>query len=208
MGYLVFNEDLKTFGHNYLSSYMYGYHSKNNKNINNFLIPLYRKFAGGTADKLSFDRKYFDSMYVITPQLKKKLLSWVSNIKDARAFTDDERKMFIDKDTSTTTKISKGGIYRDKLTNQNNLASNKTRLATRSLGDGHFTTCTAVYYLPSGKGSYIIFFTFDGDSIEDAKVLCNKDNSESAYNTSLSDKNFFVKEISQWKSVRPEEYKK
>lgn len=208
MGYLVFNEDLKTVGHNYLSSYLYGYHSKNNKNINNFLIPLYRKFAGGTADKLSFDRKYFDSMYVITPQLKKKLLSWVSNIKGARAFTNDERKMFIDKDTSTTTKISKGGIYRDELTNQNNLASNKTRLATRSLGDGHFTTCTAVYYLPSGKGSYIIFFTFDGDSIEDAKVLCNKDNSESAYNTSLSDKNFFVKEISQWKSVRPEEYKK
>ncbi len=208
MGYLVFNEDLKTFGHNYLSSYLYGYHSKNNKNINNFLIPLYRKFAGGTADKLSFDRKYFDSMYVITPQLKKKLLSWVSNIKGARAFTNDERKMFIDKDTSTTTKISKGGIYRDELTNQNNLASNKTRLATRSLGDGHFTTCTAVYYLPSGKGNYIIFFTFDGDSIEDAKVLCNKDNSESAYNTSLSDKNFFVKEISQWKSVRPEEYKK
>ena len=208
MGYLVFNEDLKTFGHNYLSSYMYGYHSKNNKNINNFLIPLYRKFAGGTADKLSFDRKYFDSMYVITPQLKKKLLSWVSNIKGARAFTNDERKMFIDKDTSTTTKISKGGIYRDELTNQNNLAANKTRLATRSLGDGHFTTCTAVYYLPSGKGSYIIYFTFDGDLIEDAKVLCNKDNSESAYNTSLSDKNFFVKEISQWKSVRPEEYKK
>ena len=208
MGYLVFNEDLKTFGHNYLSSYLYGYHSKNNKNINNFLIPLYRKFAGGTADKLSFDRKYFDSMYVITPQLKKKLLGWVSNIKGARAFTNDERKMFIDKDTSTTTKISKGGIYRDELTNQNNLASNKTRLATRSLGDGHFTTCTAVYYLPSGKGSYIIFFTFDGDSIEDAKVLCNKDNSESAYNTSLSDKNFFVKEISQWKSVRPEEYRK
>ena len=31
MGYLVFNEDLKTFGHNYLSSYLYGYHSKNNK---------------------------------------------------------------------------------------------------------------------------------------------------------------------------------
>ena len=209
MGYLVFNEDLKTFGHNYLSSYMYGYHSKNNKNINNFLIPLYRKFAGGTADKLSFDRKYFDSMYVITPQLKKKLLSWVSNIKDARAFTNDERKMFIDKDTSTISKISKGGLYRDELTNQNNLAANKTRLATRSLGDGHFTTCTAVYYLPSGKGSYIIYFTFDGDSIEDAKVLCNKDNSESAYNTTgLSDKNFFVKEISQWKSVRPEEYKK
>ena len=208
MGYLVFNEDLKTFGHNYLSSYMYGYHSKNNKNINNFLIPLYRKFAGGTADKLSFDRKYFDSMYVITPQLKKKLLSWVSNIKGARAFTNDERKMFIDKDTSTTTKISKGGIYRDELTNQNNLASNKTRLATRSLGDGHFTTCTAVYYLPSGKGSYIIFFTFDGDSIEDAKVLCNKDNSESAYNGNPFDKNFFVKEISQWKSVKPEEYKK
>ena len=209
MGYLIFNEDLKTFGHNYLSSYMYGYHSKNNKNINNFLIPLYRKFAGGTADKLSFDSKYFDSMYQITPQLKKKLLSWVSKIEDARAFTDDERKMFIDKDTSTTTKISKGGIYRDKLTNQNNLAANKTRLATRSLGDGHFTTCTAVYYLPSGKGSYIIFFTFDGDSIEDAKVLCNKDNSESAYNnTDLSDTNFFVKEISQWKSVRPEEYKK
>lgn len=208
MGYLVFNEDLKTVGHNYLSSYLYGYHSKNNKNINNFLIPLYRKFTGDTADKLSFDRKYFNSMYTITPQLKKKLLSWVSNIKGARAFTNDERKMFIDKDTSTTTKISKGGIYRDELTNQNNLASNKTRLATRSLGDGHFTTCTAVYYLPSGKGSYIIFFTFDGDSIEDAKVLCNKDNSESAYNTSLSDKNFFVKEISQWKSVRPEEYKK
>ena len=208
MGYLVFNEDLKTFGHNYLSSYLYGYHSKNNKNINNFLIPLYRKFAGGTADKLSFDRKYFDSMYVITPQLKKKLLSWVSKIEDARAFTDDERTMFIDKDNSTISKINKGGIYRDELTNQNNLASNKTRLATRSLGDGHFTTCTAVYYLPSGKGSYIIFFTFDGDSIEDAKVLCNKDNSESAYNTSLSDKNFFVKEISQWKSVRPEEYKK
>ena len=209
MSYLVFNEDLKTFGHNYLSSYMYGYHSKNNKNINNFLIPLYRKFAGGTADKLSFDRKYFDSMYQITPQLKKKLLSWVSNIKDARAFTDDERKMFIDKDTSTTTKISKGGIYRDKLTNKNNLASNKTRLATRSLGDRRFTTCTSVYYLPAGKGSYIIFFTFDGDSIEDAKVLCNKDNSESAYNnTGLSDKNFFVKEISQWKSVSPEEYKK
>ena len=209
MGYLVFNEDLKTFGHNYLSSYMYGYHSKNNKNINNFLIPLYRKFAGGTADKLSFDRKYFDSMYVITPQLKKKLLSWVSNIKGARAFTDNERKMFIDKDTSTISKISKGGLYRDKLTNQNNLAATKTRLATRSLGDGHFTTCTAVYYLPSGKGSYIIFFTFDGDSIEDAKVLCNKDNRESAYNnTDLSDTNFFVKEISQWKSVRPEEYKK
>ena len=188
---------------------MYGYHSKNNKNINNFLIPLYRKFAGGTADKLSFDRKYFDSMYVITPQLKKKLLSLVSNIKGARAFTNDERKMFIDKDTSTTTKISKGGIYRDELTNQNNLAANKTRLATRSLGDGHFTTCTAVYYLPSAKGSYIIYFTFDGDSIEDAKVLCNKDNSESAYNnTRLSDQNFLVKEISQWKSVRPEEYKK
>ena len=195
MGYLVFNEDLKTFGHNYLSSYMYGYHSKNNKNINNFLIPLYRISAGGTADKLSFDRKYFDSMYVITPQLKKKLLSWVSNIKGARAFTNDERKMFIDKDTSTTTKISKGGLYRDKLTNQNNLAANKTRLATRSLGDGHFTTCTAVYYLPSGKGSYIIFFTFDGDSIEDAKVLCNKDNRESAYNGNAFDKYFFVKEI-------------
>ena len=209
MGYLVFNEDLKTFGHNYLSSYMYGYHSKNNKNINNLLIPLYIKFAGGTADKLSFDRKYFDSMYIITPQLKKKLLSWVSNIKGARAFTNDERKMFIDKDTSTISKISKGGLYRDELTNQNNLAANKTRLATRSLGDGHFTTCTAVYYLPSGKGSYIIFFTFDGDSIEDAKVLWKKDNSESAYNnTDLSDTNFFVKEISQWKSVRPEEYKK
>ena len=207
MGYLVFNEDLKTFGHNYLSSSLYGYH--HSKFINNFLIPLYRKFMGDTADKLSFDRKYFDSMYQITPQLKKKLLSWVSKIKDARAFTDDERKMFIDKDTSTISKISKGGIYRDKLTNKNNLASNKTRLATRSLGDGHFTTCTAVYYLPSGKGSYIIYFTFDGDSIEDAKVLCNKDNSESAYNnTGLSDKNFFVKEISQWKSVRPEEYKK
>ena len=208
MGYLVFNEDLKTFGHNYLSSYMYGYHSKNNKNINNFLIPLYRKFAGGTADKLSFDRKYFDSMYVITPQLKKKLLSWVSNIKGARAFTNDERKMFIDKDTSNVSKISKGGIYRDELTNQNNLASNKTRLATRSLGDGHFTTCTAVYYLPSGKGSYIIYFTFDGDSIEDAKVLCNKDNSESAYSGNVSDDNFFVKEITQWKSVKPEEYRK
>ena len=207
MGYLVFNEDLKTFGHNYLSSSLYGYH--HSKIINNFIIPLYRKFMGGTADKLSFDCKYFDSMYVITPQLKKKLLSWVSNIKGARAFTNDERKMVIDKDTSTISKISKGGLYRDKLTNQNNLAANKTRLATRSLGDGHFTTCTAVYYLSSGKGSYIIFFTFDGDSIEDAKVLCNKDNSESAYNnTGLSDKNFFVKEISQWKSVRPEEYKK
>ena len=207
MGYLVFNEDLKTFGHNYLSSSLYGYH--HSKFINNFLIPLYRKFMGDTADKLSFDRKYFDSMYQITPQLKKKLLSWVSNIKGARAFTNDERKMFIDKDTSTISKISKGGLYRDKLTNQNNLASNKTRLATRSLGDGHFTTCTAVYYLPSAKGSYIIYFTFDGDSIEDAKVLCNKDNSESAYNnTGLSDKNFFVKEIPQWKSVRPEEYKK
>ena len=207
MVYLVFNEDLKTFGHNYLSSILYGYH--HSKFINNFLIPLYRKFMGGTADKLSFDCKYFNSMYQITPQLKKKLLSWVSNIKGARAFTNDERKMFIDKDTSTISKISKGGLYRDKLTNQNNLASNKTRLATRSLGDGHFTTCTAVYYLPSGKGSYIIYFTFDGDSIEDAKVLCNKDNSESAYNnTGLSDKNFFVKEIPQWKSVRPEEYKK
>ena len=208
MGYLVFNEDLKTAFHNNLSSSLYGHHYKNVKNINTFLAPLYRKFMGGTADKLSFDRKYFDSMYVISPQLKKKLLSWVSNIKDARAFTDDERKMFIDKDTSTISKISKGGIYRDELTNKNNLAANKTRLATRSLGDGHFTTCTAVYYLPSGKGSYIIYFTFDGDSIEDAKVLCNKDNSESAYSGDVSDKNFYVKEITQWKSVRPEEYKK
>ena len=69
---------------------------------------------GDTADKLSFDRKYFDSMYQITPQLKKKLLSWVSKIKDARAFTDDERKMFIDKDTSTISKISKGVLYRDR----------------------------------------------------------------------------------------------
>ena len=206
MGYLVFNEDLKTFGHNYLSSSLYGYH--HSKTINNFIIPLYRKFMGGTADKLSFDRKYFDSMYQITPQLKKKLLSWVSKIEDARAFTDDERTMFIDKDTSTISKINKGGIYRDELTNKNNLASNKTRLATRSLGNGRFTTCTSVYYLPSGKGSYIIFFTFDGDSIEDAKVLCNKDNSESAYNGNAFDKNFFVKEISQWKSVSPEEYKK
>ena len=33
MGYLVFNEDLKTVAHNYLSSAMYGYHYKNNKNI-------------------------------------------------------------------------------------------------------------------------------------------------------------------------------
>ena len=203
MGYLVFNEDLKTVGHNYLSSYMYGYHSKNYKNINNFLIPLYRKFAGGTADKLSFDRKYFDSMYIITPQLKKKLLSWVSKIEDARAFTDDERTMFIDKDNSTISKINKGGIYRDELTNQNNLASNKTRLATRSLGDGHFTTCTAVYYLPSGKGSYIIYFTFDGDSIEDAKVLCCDVSKDKDY-----DNKYYVKEIPQWKSVRPEEYRK
>ena len=44
---------------------------------------------------------------------------------------------------------------------------------------------------------YAVYFTFDGKSIEDVKVL-----------TGDPEGDFSMKELPQWNSVNPEEYKK
>lgn len=231
MGYLTFNEDLKTAAHNIISTQLYGSHALNAKNyigvtgclwgvnpiwtLTSITTSLIGKFLGnrnGRASKLTHDRRYFNSMYHITPALQKKLLSWVSKIKDARPFTvkqasmdiaEDDKKLFSFKRTQKRGVLNLGADD-----NGDVLASHKTRMATRNFGSGMFTTCTSVYYLPAGKGKYIIYFTFDGDSIEDAKVLCCRNTDPKAFKDGLDDSNFYVAEIPQWKSVKPEEYKK
>lgn len=206
MAYLTFNEDLKTAAHNYIGAMVHGYHALNHKKIDglNYLNPykLVPSVIGKLvhSNKLEHDKAYFNSMYSISPNLKSKLLKWVSGIKGARPFTIEQSKDGADSPNFAKRTVSKGLFTFHK--DEDQLAANKTRLATRSLGNGALTTCTSVYYLPAGKGRYIIYFTFDGDSIEDAKVLCcdsSKDN---------PNPNYYVKEIPQWKSVRPEEYKK
>ena len=176
MGLYKLNEDLKTFAHNAIGSAVHGQHALNLKKIE--VLGAADPFKLSTmvigklihSNKLEHDKAYFDSMYSISPKLKAKLLKWVSGIKGARPFTIEQSKDGSDSSKFTKRVVSKGLFTFHK--DEDQLAANKTRLATRSIGNGALTTCTSVYYLPANKGRYIIYFTFDGDSIEDAKVLC------------------------------------
>ena len=207
MGLYKLNEDLKTFAHNAIGSAVHGQHALNLKKIE--VLGAADPFKLSTmvigklihSNKLEHDKAYFDSMYSISPKLKAKLLKWVSGIKGARPFTIEQSKDGSDSPKFTKRVVSKGLFTFHK--DEDQLAANKTRLATRSIGNGALTTCTSVYYLPANKGRYVIYFTFDGDSIEDAKVLCCDVSKDKDY-----DNKYYVKEIPQWKSVRPEEYRK
>lgn len=145
------------------------------------------------ASKFNFidkiDKKYFDSMYIIRENVANKLKQWVKETKDAYIIKSD-------KDGN----INKHAYDFSK---NNKTASNNMHLATRSIGKGFLTTATCFYKLPVEGGHAILYFTFDGKSIEDCKLLCLKQGADPK-----KDSSYYVKKLTGWKQIPVEEYKK
>ena len=126
----------------------------------------------GNSNYLSAKRKYFDSMYEITPKLKNKLLSWINKIpdvvwiptKDLERYLktiDREREVYGDRhgtetyDTYNTRELSLQ--QQARVTNRRN----------------SITFCTCVYPLDNKGKSCLLFFTFDSNLIATCQILVN-----------------------------------
>lgn len=206
MSYLIFNEDAKTVAHNTISTLFTGNHMMNAKDwdlplavMNPIGLPaaiLKNLFRA----KDNFDEAYFDSMYHISPTLKKKLQVWCSRIKGS-SFTGDAMKR---RHMANFTDVAGPNKWNTRDGVSVNLASQHTRMATRNIGKGAMTTATCFKIIPalSGKGHHIIYFTFDGNSIQDAKTLSFK-GGDPHIPTS-----YRVVELTGFNSISPNEYKK
>lgn len=168
------NEDFITLLHNYWTrSLAYGTHEFNLKKFNPldiFAIMCYVPYLAyvpGAAfvaiamlvlrmaikwnfDILTFfDRKYFDSRFVINDKLKAKLLSWAKKHKNAKLDLTKERFR----------------LNNDKMQKLN------THKATAKMYEGFTDTATTYYNIKDGNSLYVIFFTYDSEKIINAKVM-------------------------------------
>lgn len=149
------------------------------------------------TDKI--DKKYFDSMYFIKPELEDKLRDWIEDeYEDAYIVSktnNEENSLFNIINKITTS---------NKLGVSNSIASKFMHMATRKAGSGSTTTSTCFYYLPTnrGDGYYILYFTFDGKSIKECQILCFKGYDEK------DEKSFYIRELEEWEDVDKKEYKK
>lgn len=216
MSYIVITEDLKTVLHNIWTRPIFGidggydptlgskvhtdYMRERSSGYAHYLlgaIPLFLStvfnfYTNGTD---YIDNRYFDSMYKISPGLAKKLAQWCDEL-GVDPFTI----------SNINGKFSINGIdiqvdnHKDSTPNRH-----KPKAHRGFFQKGTFTTCTAYKKIQSQeKGKYyIVYFTFDGDSIQDAKVLFLKD----GMNPNRID-SFGVRTIRKFKSVKSEEYKK
>lgn len=212
MSYLIINEGLKTIAHNLWTRPVFGTTQFTASGVNasssggagaaslymmrmaanklgiaialapSLLSMLVNHFTHGPV---AIDIKYFDSMYTISNNLKKKLQEW---LKQAKA-------------TQFTQKQVDTNPHHDS-ENKNYLPASKTYLANNPVGKKSFTTVTIPKKIQGPKGFYIVFFTFDDDSIKDAKALVFNGREP------WLPRNYTVKSLQQWRSVKPEEYKK
>lgn len=139
----------------------------------------------------NIDDAYFNHHYKITESLSKKIIKWCSQIK-----------------TAVPVKLERLNNKKWYQFGKDAFARRNTKKATPGIGDGVLTTATAYkkIYVDNRypeKGCYIVYFTFDEDSIINAKVLCIKPNSDPT-----EDNSYYVTDIPQWKSVKINEYKK
>lgn len=216
MAYLVITEDLKTVLHNIWTRPIFGtdggygptsgakahtdYIRSSSSGYAHYLlgaIPLFLStvfnFCSNGTDYI--DNKYFDSMYKIHPSLSKKLAQWCDDL--------GIEPLTI---SNINGKFSINGIYIQVDNHKDSTPNRHKPKAHRGLFQkGTFTTCTAYKRIPSKeKGKYyIVYFTFDGEDIKDAKVLFLKD----GMNPNRID-SFGVRTIRKFKSVKSEEYKK
>lgn len=218
----VVNEGLKTAAHNiWTRTFIGGGHAKNTKHefgsaarvlrsgiiggisaasggIAVPLIMLGLSFAGdisaghGGIDKL--DQKYFSSMFTLNKSMLKKLSNLCAKHK-ATAFTEDELYL----------KVPGANAYNAQMISP---ASRMARKATRSFGNGMFSTATCYKLIPfKNNRKFVVYLTFDEDKILDCKALVYK------YNTSdtthhYEQKDFTVVDIPEIKQISPELYKK
>ena len=176
MSYLVINEDLKTVGHNLWTRFA----SKTNNKLSSIRQMSDSNPLSSSTNIYKRDNAYFDSMYKIPNSLKVKLISWCRSNGGSIVTKDQINKINKSRDT-------KSGFH-GKTVNK----------ASRNLGSGMMTTSTVLKFLSLGNDQfYAVYFTFDGKSIEDVKVL-----------TGDPEGDFSMKELPQWNSVNPEEYKK
>lgn len=139
----------------------------------------------------NIDDAYFNHHYKITEPLSKKIIKWCSQIK-----------------TAVPVKLERLNNKKWYQFGKDAFARRNTKKATPGIGNGVLTTSTAYkkLYIDNRypeKGCYIVYFTFDEDSIINAKVLCIKPNSDPT-----EDNSYYVTDIPQWNSVNPAEYKK
>lgn len=196
MSYLVINEDFKTAVYNVLtrSTGLFNPHMKNFKNFSplnpnpaSIVLGAITSNLFGSTDII--DNMYFDHHYSISEKLKNKLRSWCAKVGGAVVSVEQMRH--------------KNGL---QLNDKDALARQNTRKATRGFGNGMITTATAYKKIPVGNkgGCYVIYLTFDAESIRDVKVLKLKSKGLDPFD----EKSYTVVNLPQWNSVNPAEYKK
>lgn len=156
----VFDEDAKTVLHNLFISGIGGHHALNTKShqwLTNLLHPIgFLKDALGAKDWI--DKKYFDAHYFLSPENKKEIAVKCSQIRDAFLVNNNAK-------AEMRGEYSTASLGAD-------VGTSNTRLATRDFGDGALTTSTCTIKIAAKDGYYIVYPTFDAESIKDIKVLC------------------------------------
>lgn len=197
MSYLIINEDLKTAAHNIWTrgTGYFSPHMMNMKNFNPLNVTALPAFVLGTiASNLlgstdRIDNAYFDHHYELSEKLINKLRNWCAKAGGSVVTVGQMR--------------TKNGF---QLNEKDALARQNTRKATRGFGKGMITTATAYKKIPVGNkgGCYVIYLTFDAESIEDVKVLKLKAKGMNPED----DNSYTVVKLPQWNSVDPSEYRK
>lgn len=160
---------------------------------------------------LNSKRKYFNELFTITPQLKKKMLTWCSQVPGAMCMNKTEiyqltNAMDTEKHTGYTyANYGHGMGYAHSYDYETSQTKELTlqRKARSSNGVNSVTNATCSYILDAGNNKgYLLYITFDSDEIKRVQVVCKNKYSKGGNGEGLD-----IEEVRQFRTVNPNEYK-
>jgi hypothetical protein len=157
-------------------------------------------------------RKYFNELFTISDQLKKKMVMWCSQVPGALALSKGElHQMMNAMDTEKHTSYNtynygngySGSYAHDYETSQTKEVTLQRKARTNN-GVNSITNATCSYILDAGNNkAYLLYITFDSDEIKRVQVVC-----KNKYSKGGSGEGLDIEELRQFRTVNPAEYRK
>lgn len=151
-------------------------------------------------------KTYFDSMYKIDGELKRKLIAWIKKIPGVFYLPEEEMHQFLHsmdqhQETSGYYNDGSGGMSTYTVTQTKILALQRKARTTNRMNS--ITNATCVYPLKVDNKQCVLFFTFDSNKIHTAQVL-----TQNKYSKGMTTEGFDVVEIPEFDNVQKSEYTK
>lgn len=189
----IYNESLATMGRQFIDDF-----------AQLFDLDSWTSTRKGNEKFLGNKRAYFDSLYKIDGELKRKLTGWIKRIPNVFYLPEEKMKQFL----NTLDQHQEVHGYHDKNgggTTTYTISQTKALIlqqkARETNNKNSFTNATCIYPFKIDNKVCIVFFTFDNNEIYTAQIATTNQ-----YAKSMTSSGFDIVEIPEWDNVNVREY--